>query len=210
MDPKAEIQLVYIDDVLNELIGQMETVRLVDSIEEYYSVAPLYAIQLGDLATLLRSFSKSRQNLSIPDLSDDLTKKLHSVFLSYLPAGQHSYPLKNNIDERGSFTEFLKTPDRGQVSVNISKPGITKGNHWHHSKCEKFLVVWGNGVIRLRRVENDEISEYWVSGEKPEVVDIPAGYAHNIENVGTSELVTIMWANEPFNPERPDTYTERV
>jgi UDP-2-acetamido-2,6-beta-L-arabino-hexul-4-ose reductase len=210
IDPKAELKLVYIDDLLNELIGQMETVSLVDSIEEYYSVSPVYAIQLGDLAALLRSFSENRPNLGIPDLSDDLTKKLYAVFLSYFPADQLSYPLKNNVDERGSFTEFLKTPDRGQVSVNISKPGITKGNHWHHSKCEKFLVVWGNGVIRLRRVANDEIYEYRVSGERPEVVDIPAGYTHHIENVGTSELVTIMWANEPFNPERPDTYSERV
>jgi len=113
---------------------------------------------------------------------------------------------KMNVDNRGSFTEFLKTPDRGQVSVNISKPGITKGNHWHHSKNEKFLVVSGTGVIRFRKVGSDETIEYYVSGDKLEVVDIPTGYIHNIENLGDTDMVTIMWANESFNPDKPDTY----
>jgi UDP-2-acetamido-2,6-beta-L-arabino-hexul-4-ose reductase len=111
-----------------------------------------------------------------------------------------------NVDARGSFTEFIRTPDRGQVSVNVSKPGITKGNHWHHTKNEKFLVVSGRGVIRFRRLGSDEIIEYFVSGDKLEVVDIPTGYTHNIENLGDSDMVTIMWVNEPFDPEKPDTY----
>jgi UDP-2-acetamido-2,6-beta-L-arabino-hexul-4-ose reductase len=115
-----------------------------------------------------------------------------------------------NIDQRGSFTEIIRTPDRGQFSVNIIKPGITKGNHWHHTKNEKFVVVSGKGVVRFRKVDSDEIIEYYVSGDKIEVVDIPTGYTHNIENIGDTDLVTFMWASEPFNPEIPDTYLEKV
>ena len=135
-----------------------------------------------------------------------LFRSLYSTYLSYLPVDQFSYPLKMNIDQRGSFTEFIKTPERGQVSVNISKPGITKGNHWHNTKCEKFLVVSSKGVIRFRKIDSDVVLEYNVSGENLEVVDIPVGYTHNIENTGDTDMVTIMWANEPFNKERPDTY----
>ena len=139
-------------------------------------------------------------------MADAFTKKLYSTYLSYLPEDKFSYDLKMNVDQRGSFTEFIKTPDRGQVSVNISKPGITKGNHWHHTKNEKFLVVSGKGVIRFRKIDSDEVLEYFVSGDKMEVVDIPTGYTHNIENLGDADMVTIMWANESFDPEKPDTY----
>jgi UDP-2-acetamido-2,6-beta-L-arabino-hexul-4-ose reductase len=121
-----------------------------------------------------------------------------------------SYLLKTNVDERGSFTEFIKSPDRGQVSINTSKPGITKGNHWHHTKNEKFLVVSGTGVIRFRKVDSTEIIEYHVSGEKPEVVDIPVGYTHNIQNLGQTDMVTVMWVNEIFDKDKPDTYFEKV
>ena len=141
---------------------------------------------------------------------DSLEKKLYSTYLSYLPKDQFSYPLKMNIDQRGSFTEFLKTKEFGQVSVNISKPGITKGQHWHHSKNEKFLVVSGEGLIQFRDIYSDEIIEYHVSGDKLEVIDIPTGYTHNIINVGKTDMVTIMWANEAFDPEHPDTYFEEV
>jgi UDP-2-acetamido-2,6-beta-L-arabino-hexul-4-ose reductase len=130
--------------------------------------------------------------------------------LSYLPEQEFGYPLQMNVDHRGSFTEFLKTPDRGQVSVNISKPGITKGNHWHHTKTEKFLVVSGSGVIRFRKIGTPEVIEYLVSGETLQVVDIPPGYTHSIENTGDSDMVTIMWASEVFDKERPDTYYEEV
>jgi UDP-2-acetamido-2,6-beta-L-arabino-hexul-4-ose reductase len=126
--------------------------------------------------------------------------------LSYLPKDHFSYPLKMNEDYRGSFTEFIKTQGSGQISVNISKPHIVKGNHWHHSKNEKFLVVSGTGIIRFRKVKTDEVIEYSVSGNKLEVLDIPTGYTHNIENLGDADMVTIMWANEFFNPEKPDTY----
>ena len=142
--------------------------------------------------------------------ANSIEKKLYSTYLSYLPKDQFLYPLKMNIDQRGSFTEFLKTNEFGQVSVNISKPGITKGQHWHHSKNEKFLVVSGQGLIQFRDIYSDEIIEYHVSGDKLEVIDIPTGYTHNIINVGKTDMVTIMWANESFDPEHPDTYFEEV
>jgi len=139
-------------------------------------------------------------------MSDAFTKKLYSTYLSYLPKDGFSYDLTMHKDNRGSFTEFVRTKCNGQFSVNISKPGITKGNHWHHTKNEKFLVVAGSGVIRFRKIDCDEIIEYFVSGEKMEVVDIPVGYTHNIENLGDSDMVTLMWANESFDPNNPDTY----
>jgi UDP-2-acetamido-2,6-beta-L-arabino-hexul-4-ose reductase len=209
-DPEVVMNLVYIDDVVNELIRQIESGKQPISENKYCSVSPIHTIQLGDIATLISSFRDSRLNLSIPLMTDAFTKKLYSTYLSYLPVDQFSYPLKMNIDSRGSFTEFLKSSDRGQVSVNISKPGIAKGNHWHHTKCEKFLVVSGCGVIRFRKVNSDKILEYFISGEKLEVVDIPVGYTHNIENLGANVMVTIMWANESFDPDKSDTYFETV
>ena len=170
------------------------------------AVSTIHIVRLGDIVSLLESFEASREERSIPNMADAFTKKLYSTYLSYLPKDKFSYPLKMNVDQRGSFTEIIRTPDRGQVSVNISKPGITKGNHWHHTKNEKFLVVSGTGVIRFRNLYSKEVIEYFVSGEKMEVVDIPVGYTHNIENLGSTDMVTIMWVNESFNPEEPDTY----
>ena len=147
----------------------------------------------------------------VPDMTDgSFSKKLYSTYLSYLPTDSFAYPLNMHKDERGSFTEIVKTSDRGQVSVNISKPGIIKGQHWHHTKNEKFLVVSGKGVIRFRKIGEEKVYEYFVSGEKLEVVDIPTGYTHNIENIGDTDMVTIMWCNECFDPDRPDTYFEKV
>lgn len=203
-DPEAELKLVYIDDVVKELIHAMEGHG--NKISDYYEVATAYDVKLGRIVDLIDSFKNSRSDRFIPDMSDDFTKKLYSTYLSYLPTDQFNYDLKMNIDQRGSFTEFLKSNDRGQVSVNISKPGITKGNHWHHSKNEKFLVVSGTGVIRFRKVDSEEVFEYFVSGEKMEVLDIPIGYTHNIENIGDVDMVTIMWANELFDPNNPDTF----
>ncbi|HHC9729047.1 TPA: polysaccharide biosynthesis protein [Staphylococcus aureus] len=137
---------------------------------------------------------------------EQVFEKIYRGKVQHMQCTDFSYPLLMNVDDRGSFTEFIKTPDRGQVSVNISKPGITKGNHWHHTKNEKFLVVSGKGVIRFRHVNDDEIIEYYVSGDKLEVVDIPVGYTHNIENLGDTDMVTIMWVNEMFDPNQPDTY----
>lgn len=203
-DPDVVMNLVYIDDVVNELIKALEGKE--NRVGLFCTVINTYTTTLGRIADYIHSFKKSREDRSVPNMSDDLSKKLYSTYLSYLPKQQFSYNLKMNIDERGSFTEFIKTPDRGQVSVNVSKPGITKGNHWHHTKNEKFLVVCGTGVIRFRRIDTDEVLEYYVSGAKMIVVDIPTGYTHNIENLGDSDMVTIMWANEPFDPEKPDTY----
>lgn len=202
-DPNVVMSLVYIDDVINELVRALKSKE--NRRDEYCYVEPVHYVKLGRIVELLFSFKDSRKNRSIPNTDDSFIKNLYSSYLSYLPKDQFSYDLKMNIDHRGSFTEFLKTPDRGQVSINISKPGIVKGNHWHHSKNEKFLVVSGKGVIRFRKIDETEVLEYFVSGDKFRVVDIPPGYTHNIENLGDTDMVTVMWANEKFDPEIPDT-----
>lgn len=203
-DRNVAMSLVYIDDVVEELINALNGKE--NRIGDFCEVPVVYNTSLGKIVDLIYSFRNSREERSIPNMSDELTKKLYSTYLSYLPKDKFSYPLETHVDKRGSFTEFIRTPDRGQVSVNISKPGIIKGNHWHHTKNEKFLVVSGKGVIRFRKIDSDEVLEYYVSGDRMEVVDIPTGYAHNIENLGDTDMVTIMWANECFNPEKPDTY----
>lgn len=203
-DPNVVMNLVYIDDLLNEFINALNGNESRDN--DFCYVEPIYRIKLGDIVDLIKSFKSSRTDLSIPDMSDLFIKKLYSTYLSYLPKDEFSYSLKMNVDDRGSFTEFIKTSERGQVSINISKPGITKGNHWHHTKNEKFLVVSGKGVLQFRKIDSDEIIEYYVSSEKLEVVDIPPGYTHNIINLGETDMVTVMWANEPFDPNKPDTY----
>ncbi|MGU8502529.1 polysaccharide biosynthesis C-terminal domain-containing protein [Clostridium perfringens] len=202
-DPTKEMTLVYIDDVVRNIKNVID--NEVNYIPGYQNVDIEHKATLGEIVDLINSFKESRKSLMIPNMENELTKKLYSTYLSYLPENDFSYPLKMNVDNRGSFTEFIKSKDRGQVSVNISKPGITKGNHWHDTKNEKFLVVSGEGVIRFRKVDSEEIIEYKVSGEKLEVVDIPVGYTHNIVNTGERDMVTIMWVNEIFNPEKPDT-----
>ena len=212
-DPEVVLQLIYIDDVVEEMLRALAGNEKRES--DFCQVEPTYTISLRTIVELLYSFKNSRENCTIPNMQDEFTKKLYSTYLSYLPEEQFNYELKMNVDQRGSFTEFLKSSDRGQVSINIAKPGITKGNHWHHTKNEKFLVVSGSGVIRFRSIEplkrtGDRVIEYLVSGEKLEVIDIPVGYTHNIENLGETDMVTIMWANETFDPERPDTYFQEV
>lgn len=203
-NPNALLELAYIDDVIEEFLRALDGQP---TIEDKLCVVPVTnIIELGDLADRIRSFKESRRSLAVPTMSNELTKKLYSTYLSFLPENKFSYDLKMNIDNRGSFTEFLRTPDRGQVSVNISKPGITKGNHWHHTKNEKFLVVSGKGLIRFRNIDSEEIIEYYVNGEKLQVVDIPTGYTHSIVNVGETDLVTVMWVNESFDSEKPDTH----
>lgn len=207
-DSNVEMKLAYIDDVVDELINALNCNG--NRAGDFSEVPVIYSISLGEIVDLIYSFKKSREERSIPNMSSVFTKKLYSTYLSYLPEDEFSYELKMNIDHRGSFTEFIKTSDRGQVSVNVSKPGIIKGNHWHHTKNEKFLVVSGQGVIRLRKIDLDEVIEYYVSGDKLEVVDIPTGYTHNIENLGNTDMVTIIWANEVFDPKKPDTYFMEV
>lgn len=200
--------LVYIDDVVEEFIRGLEGKE--NRIGEICQVTAAYTVTLGKLAQLIRSFKESRQTLIVPNMGNDLEKKLYSTYLSYLPVEKFSYLLRMNEDTRGSFTEFIKTPERGQISVNITKPGITKGNHWHHTKNEKFLVVHGKACIQFRKIDSTQVFEYHVSGDRMEVVDIPTGYVHNIINEGEDELVTVIWANEPYNRDHPDTYYLKV
>ena len=208
-DPSVVMHLVYIDDVVDELIAALSGG---EHREGNFCIVPtVHTITLGGIVDLLYAFKRMPQTLEVPDLSDAFTKKLYSTYLSYLPKEKVSYPLKMNVDNRGSFTEIIRTPDRGQFSVNISKPGITKGQHWHHTKNEKFVVVSGHGLIQLRKIGTDEVLNFEVSGDKIEVVEMLPGYTHNIINLSeTEDLVTFMWANEAFDPNRPDTYFEEV
>lgn len=227
-DPSVELELLYIDDLvtamLDILVGNAHRCRYagaecVPAEDGRYCYAPgAQKASLGEIVGLLENFRDARETLAVPNLKDgSFSKKLYSTFLSYYEPGHFAYDLKPNVDARGSFTEFLRTPERGQVSVNVSKPGITKGNHWHMSKWEKFLVVSGTASIKLRKVGEDAegnpypIDEYVVRGEDMRVVEMIPGYTHSITNLsGADDLVTVMWANEPFDPENPDTYYEEV
>lgn len=207
-DPNVVMNLVYVDDVVDELINTLQGKG--NTVDPFCRVPVVYSSTLGEIADLLHSFRSSRDDLSIPDFSDQFIKKLYSTYMSYLPEDKFDYKLKMNVDDRGSFTEFLKIPDRGQISINISRPGITKGNHWHHTKTEKFLVVQGRGVIRFRKIDSSEQIEYFVSGDELNVIDIPPGYTHNIENLGDTDMVTVMWVNECYDPDTPDTFPLEV
>lgn len=209
-DEDFELPLCYIDDVVDHFIHNLEHPHAESATPEYLSISPVYTVKLGELASLIQSFKQGRTTLSVPSLDRPFEQKLYATYLSYLPEDQFSYPLTMHQDQRGSFTEFLRTPDRGQVSVNVAKPGIVKGNHWHDTKNEKFLVVSGTAIIRFRRVGETQVYEYTVSGNELEVLDIPTGYTHNIENIGTEDLVTLMWASEPFDPNKSDTHFEEV
>ena len=210
-DPAAELELVYIDDLVDELLDAMEGhPHRADA--GYYRVPVSHPVTLGEIVRLLRSFHDQPQTLLLPQIPDgSFAKKLYSTYLSYLPPEKVAFPLKMNVDARGSFTELLKTDACGQVSVNITKPGVTKGQHWHNSKWEFFIVVAGRGLIRERRIGSDVVIEFAVSGERIEAVHMLPGYTHDIINLSdTEDLVTVMWANERFDPEHPDTYFEEV
>lgn len=227
-DPSVELELLYIDDLvaamLDALVGEVHRCRYagvecIPADDGRYCYAPgAQRATLGEIVGLLEGFRDSRRTLGVPDLADgSFSKKLWSTFLSYYEPGEFAYSLQPNVDARGSFTEFLRTPERGQVSVNVSRPGITKGNHWHMSKWEKFLVVSGTASIKLRKVGVDRdgnpfpVDEYVVSGPDMRVIEMIPGYTHSITNLSdTEDLVTVMWANEPFDPENPDTYYEEV
>lgn len=209
-DRSTVMHLVYIDDVVEELLQALDRHPHVNA-DGYCYVPVEHEITLGEIVNLLYSFRESRSNFMIPDMTENsFEKKLYSTYLSYLPEEEFSYPLTMHEDARGSFTEILKSADRGQVSINISKSGITKGNHWHHTKNEKFVVVSGKALIRFRKYGEDGVIEYHVSGDKLEVVDIPTGYTHSISNVGDTDLVTLMWCNECFDPDNADTIYEPV
>ena len=215
-DPSVVMHLVYIDDVVDELIGALTGGEHRDG--AFCVVPTSHRITLGAIVDLLHTFRRMPETLEVPDTTKDgFAKKLYATYLSYLPSDRFAYDLKMNVDPRGSFTEIIRTADRGQFSVNVSKPGITKGQHWHHTKNEKFVVVHGHGLIQLRKVGTDEngqlypVVNYEVSGEKIQVVEMIPGYTHNIVNLSdTEDLVTFMWCNECFDPAKPDTYFEPV
>lgn len=198
------IDFVYVDDIIKEFVDVINGKRTPNL--DINHVEPHYSEKLDDVANLLYSFKESRQNLLVPLQQDGFAKKLYSTYLSYLDDTDFAYPLVSHKDQRGSFTEAFKTNDFGQVSVNVSHPGITKGDHYHMSKNEKYLVVTGTCEIKLRKVGTDKVISYTCSGKDLKVVDIPPGYTHNITNIGTEDSVTIMWANELYDPKNPDTY----
>ena len=202
-DSSKEISFVYIDDVVESFISCLKIPVIK---EKYLEVTPVYTKTLQVVVDLLYGYKKSRENFEIIRTDDEFSKKLYSTYLSFLEEDDFSYSLINHKDDRGSFSELFKGDSFGQVSINISKPGITKGNHWHHTKIEKFVVVKGTALICFRKLEEKKVIEYKVDGNDMKVVDIPPGYTHSIVNIGEEDLVTVIWANELFNPEKPDTY----
>ncbi len=221
-DRSAGLELLYIDDLVEEMLNALEGhphrcdydgLTPVPAAEGKYCFCPVtHRATLGELADLLYAFADQPKTLVMPQIpAGSLAKKLYSTYLSYLPKEKAAFPLKMNVDDRGSFTELLRTENCGQVSVNISRPGITKGQHWHNTKWEFFMVVSGHGLIQQRRVDSDEVLEFEVSGETIEAVHMLPGYTHNIINLSETEnLVTVMWANEPFDPGHPDTFALKV
>ena len=221
-DRAIELELLYIDDLIFEMCDALESkehraefdgVKTVLSENGKYCAAPItHRVTLGEIADLLETFGAQSKTLVVPEMPENsFAKKLYSTYLSYLPKEKIAFPLKMSADARGSFTELLKTEKCGQISVNISKPGITKGEHWHNTKWEFFIVVSGRALIEERKIGTDEVLKFEVSGEKIEAVHMLPGYTHNIINLSdTEDLVTVMWANEAFNPARPDTYYEKV
>lgn len=209
-DSSTELELVYIDDLVEEMIGALAGRE--NRIGKYCAVSKTYKVSLGRIAELLNLYKKMPDTLIMPSIPDDsFEKKLYSTYISYLPKEKAIYPFRMNVDDRGSFSELLKIPDYGQISVNVSKPGIIKGEHWHNSKWEIFIVVSGHGLIQERKIGTDEIIEYEVDGDHMQAVQMLPGYTHNIINLSDTEnLVTIMWANEVFDPKRPDTFHEKV
>ena len=221
-DPAVQLELLYIDDLVDEMIAALEgkehhcEFEGIDTVlveNGRYCAAPIsHKVTLGEIVELLDSFKNQPYTLVMPEIpNNSFAKKLYSTYLSYLPKEKVSFPLKMNVDARGSFTELLRTEKCGQFSVNISKPGITKGQHWHHTKWEFFVVVSGRGLIQMRRIGSDEVLNFYVSGEKIEAVHMLPGYTHNIINLSdTEDLVTVMWANELFDSNKPDTFFEVV
>lgn len=221
-DRNTELELLYIDDLVAEMLDALENNEhhcefdgintVITENGKYCAVPTTHKVTLGEIVDLLEQFKSQPKTLLMPEIpNNSFAKKLYSTYLSYLPGSKVSFPLKMNIDERGSFTELLKTADCGQFSVNISKPGITKGQHWHNSKWEFFIVVSGHGLIEERKIGSDEVLRFEVTGEKIEAIHMLPGYTHNIINLSdTEDLVTFMWANEQFDPSCPDTYFEKV
>ena len=221
-DPAVQLELLYIDDLIDEMMAALEGrehrcefdgINTVLCDDGRYCAAPItHKVTLGEIVSLLESFRDQPATLTMPEIPyNSFAKKLYSTYLSYFPKEKVSFPLKMNVDARGSFTELLRTEKCGQFSVNISKPGITKGQHWHNTKWEFFIVVSGHGLIQLRKIGSEEVLNFEVSGDKIEAIHVLPGYTHNIINLSdTDDLVTLMWANECFDPNKPDTFFEPV
>ena len=208
-DPNVVKEFVYIDDICKTILDLIKSEDYKGS-NKILTIKPSYLLSIGELANIIKSFKKSRDNLIVPNMDNSIVSKLYATYLSYLPTNQFIYDLNMHVDNRGSFTEFIKTLNSGQVSVNVGKPGVVKGNHFHHTKNEKFLVVKGTCSIKFRKIDSEDVIEYIVSGDKLQVVDIPTGYIHSITNIGQDDSITIMWASESFDPNNPDTYFEEV
>lgn len=221
-DPSVELELLYIDDLVTEMLDALEGkehrcefdgLEVLPKIDGRYCYCPVtHQVTLGKIVELINSFAEQPKTLMIPEIPENsFAKKLYSTYLSYLPKEKVAFPLKMNVDERGSFTELIHTLNAGQVSINISKPGITKGQHWHNTKWEFFIVVAGHGLIQERKIGSDEVIEFEVSGDNIQCIHMLPGYTHNIINLSNTEnLVTVMYCNEIFNPNKPDTYFEKV
>jgi len=207
-DPNARITLCYIDDVIAEFINGLQGKEKKDG--EFCTVPTTHTITVGELAEKITAFKRNRETLIMPSLENDFDRALYATYLSYLDENNFSYKLTKNEDHRGWLAEFIKSESMGQIFISKTKPGITRGNHWHHTKVEKFLVLQGEAVIKFRKIGTNDVIEYKVSGETPEVVDIPAGYTHLIQNIGKEDVITLFWASEIFDPDRPDTYRLEV
>jgi len=205
-DEARELSLVYIDDVVHTMAAVLGDLENEARGVEFPEITPTYQITLGKLVELITSFGQNRETLFVPNFANKLVRKLYATYLSFIDSNSLSYPLERKEDQRGWLVEVIKAPDFGQIFVSGSHPGVIRGNHFHDTKVEKFIVVRGEAIIKLRKIDEDDPVIYPVSGGSPVVVDIPPGYTHSIENVGQEELVVLFWANEVFEPERPDTY----
>lgn len=207
-DPERVLELIYIDDVVNTFLSMIENPPARGA--GFYEVEPVFKIKIAKVVELIRSFKDSRQSLVLPDFSNPFIKRLYATYLSYLPENEFSYRPEIKKDNRGQLAELLKSPYSGQIFISRTKPGITRGNHYHDTKTEKFIVIDGEALIRFRHIKSGDVIEYRISGNDLQIVDIPPGYTHSIENVGDKELIVLFWASEIFDPQKPDTYPLEV
>ena len=209
-DENVELELIYIDDIINEFMRILKGENPAHKENDYYYIDPVYKMKLGELADRIKEFKIDMETISVPPTGDEFTKKLFSTYLSYVKMDDMVCIPKMNVDERGSFIELIKTQESGQVSVSVSKPGVVRGNHYHHTKMEKFIVIKGNAKITFRHIVTNEINEFYVDDTRLKIVNIPVGHTHKIENIGEDEMILLLWCNEIFDPNNPDTYFEEV
>lgn len=209
-DPSIELTLIYIDDIVNEFINILYGKKTTNYDGQFYYISPRYNVTLGELASYIKSFKDNMESIFVPNTGNEFIKKLFSTYISYVPLQDLVTTAKMNIDDRGSFTELVKTNECGQFSISVSKPGIIRGNHYHHTKIEKFIVIQGTAKIRFTNILDNSSYEFLVDDKNIKIITIPVGYTHNIENIGNNEMILFMWCNELFNPEAPDTSFKQV